>query len=43
MKPARFALHSAVIVDMSAEVVGNDGMDVSGFLKLNALVMSPTV
>src|SRR5579863_1921756 len=43
VKPTRLLAHSVRMDWRAATVEGSAGMDVSGLVKLNALVMSPTV
>jgi hypothetical protein len=43
VNPARLLAHSVRMEGMAATVEGRDGMEVSGLVKLKALVMSPTV
>ena len=43
VKPTRLASHWVMTVEIAALADGSDGIDVSGLVKLKALVMSPTV
>jgi len=42
-KPTRFASHWLITLDRPAVVGGSGGIEVSGLVKLKALVRSPTV
>src|ERR1700736_2887784 len=43
VKPTRLFWHCWMVVEPGLAGEGSDGMDLSGLLKLNAVVISPTV